>query len=122
MKWYRLQRAPAPLCVYLKSAHYEHSIFSALVWLAPGAEAKLERASETSPVWCGHKDVLHLNKRNPFQEKKETEAAVVNGVANPSPAPALIVLNIFNALIWKKLISCAKGANFDTTNNYIYIN
>ncbi len=45
--------------------------------------------SETSPVWCGHKDVLHLNKRNPFQEK-ETEAAVVNGVANPSPAPTLI--------------------------------
>ncbi len=57
---------------------------SVLVWLAPGAEATLERASETSPVWCGHKDVLHLNKRNPFQEK-ETEAADVNGVANPSP-------------------------------------
>ncbi len=29
------------------------------------------------------------------------EAAVVNGVANPSPAPALTALNIFNALIWK---------------------
>ncbi len=39
--------------------------------------------------------VLHLNKCNPFQEK-DTEAAVVNGVANPSPSPAL---NIFNALI-----------------------
>ncbi len=33
----------------------------------------------------------------------ETEAAVVNGVANPSPAPALIALNIFNALIWKNV-------------------
>ncbi len=84
MKWYRLR------------AQY----LSTLVWLAPGAEATLERASETSPVWCGHKDILHLNKRNPFQEK-EKEAAVVNGVANPSPAPALIALNIFKALIWK---------------------
>ncbi len=67
----KLQRAPSPLCVYLKSVRYEHSVFSALVWLAPGAEATLERASETSPVWCGHKDVLHLNKRNPFQEKRD---------------------------------------------------
>ncbi len=57
--------------------------------------------SETSPVWCGHKDILDLNKHNPFQEK-ETEAAVVNGVANTSPAPVLIALNILNALIWKK--------------------
>ncbi len=63
-----------------------------LIWLAPGAEATLERASETSPIWCGHKDVLHLNAI--LFKKKETEAAVVNGVANPSPAPALIVLNI----------------------------
>ncbi len=55
----------------LKSARYEHSIFPTLVWLAPGAEAMLERASETSPVWCGHKDVLHLHKRNPFQEKRD---------------------------------------------------
>ncbi len=31
--------------------------------------------------------------------KKETEDAVVNGVANPSPAPALIALNIYNTLI-----------------------
>ncbi len=30
----------------------------------------------------------------------------MNGVANPSPAPALIALNIFNELIWKKKISC----------------
>ncbi len=87
MKLYRLSRAPAPLRVYLKSARYEHGIFSALVWLAPGAEATLERTS--------------LNKRNP-KKKGETEAAVVNGVANPSPAPALIALNIFNRLIWKK--------------------
>ncbi len=30
-----------------------------------------------------------------------TETAAVNGVANPSSAPALIALNIFNALNWK---------------------
>ncbi len=82
----------------ITSARYEHSIFSALVWLVSGTEAKLERVSETSPFWWGHKDVLHLNKRNPFQEKRDFEAAVVNGVANPSHVPAL---NIFNALIWK---------------------
>ncbi len=57
--------------LYLKSACYEHSMFSALIWLVPGAEATLERASETSPVWRGHKDVLHLNKRNLFQEKRD---------------------------------------------------
>ncbi len=45
-----------------------------------------------SPIWCGHKDVFLF-------KKKETEAAVVNGVANASPAPALIALNIFKALI-----------------------
>ncbi len=33
-----------------------------------------ECASETSPISCGHKDALLL--------KKETEAAVVSGVAN----------------------------------------
>ncbi len=27
----------------------------------------------------------------------------MNGVANPSPAPALVALNIFNASIWKKI-------------------
>ncbi len=31
------------------------------------------RASETSPILCGHKDALHLNKRNPFQEKKRRQ-------------------------------------------------
>ncbi len=64
-------RAGTFVRVFEESARYEHSIFYALVWLAPGAEATLERASETSPVWCGHKDVLHLNKRNPFQEKRD---------------------------------------------------
>ncbi len=59
------------LLLLLFEERYEHSIFSAFVWLAPGAEATLERASETSPVWCGHKDFLHLNKRNPFQEKRD---------------------------------------------------
>ncbi len=103
--WYEMIQAKARrhLCACIWRALYEHSIFSALVWLAPDAEATLERKSETSPVWCGHKDVLHLNKCNPFQEKKETEAAVVNGVANPCPAPALKALNIFNTLIWKNV-------------------
>ncbi len=31
-----------------------------------------------------------------LSRKKETEAAVVSGVANPSSTPALTVLNIFN--------------------------
>ncbi len=72
--WYEMTQATAlaaPLCVYLNSARYEHFILSALIRYAAGAEAKLE--SETSPVWCGHKDVLHLNKRNPFQEKRDRE-------------------------------------------------
>ncbi len=30
-----------------------------------------------------------------------TETAVMSGVANPSSAPALIALNIFNELNWK---------------------
>ncbi len=35
-----------------------------------------------------------------------TEAAVVSAVVNPSPAPALIALNIFNALNWQ--INCMR--------------
>ncbi len=31
-------------------------------------------------------------------KKKETEAAIVSGVAKPSPAPELTALNIFNAI------------------------
>ncbi len=89
------------LCACIWRAHATNTVsfphsFDSRLWRG----GDVMRASETSPVWCGHKDVLHLNKRNPFQEK-ETEAAVVNGVANPSPAPALIALNIFAALIWK---------------------
>ncbi len=44
-------------------------------------------------------------------------------VANPSPAPAFIALNIFNAFNLKKGISRVRRANFDTTNilYYIYI-
>ncbi len=66
---------------------------SVLVWLAPGAEVKLERESENCPVWCARKEVLHLNKCNSL--------AVFSGVAKPSPATALIALNIFNPLNWK---------------------
>ncbi len=36
-------------------------------------------------------------------KKNETEAVIVSGVANPSPAPALI---IFNAIKLEKLIIC----------------
>ncbi len=79
---------------------YWSCTFSVLVWLALGAEAKLEHASEKSLVWCGRKDIA----RNATQEKNKTEAAVVSGVPNPSSAPALIALNIFNALNRKKKV------------------
>ncbi len=72
---------------------------SVILWLAPGAE---EWASEKSSVWCGRKDILHL-KRNSCQEKKGPIAAVVSGVANPSPSPALTALNIFKGIIHPKI-------------------
>ncbi len=37
-----------------------------------------------------------------LSKEKVTETAVLSGVANPSPTPALITLNIFNALNKKK--------------------
>ncbi len=49
------------------------------------------------------KDVLCLNN---FFFKKETEAAVVSGVANPSSSPLLTALNIFNAVKLEKWIDC----------------
>ncbi len=91
--WYEIIHATAHAGTFVR-------VIEERVWLTPGAEATLERMSETSPVWCGHKDVLHLNKRNPFQEKRDRGSSCEWG-ANPSPAPALIALNIFNALIWK---------------------
>ncbi len=48
-----------------------HLYLSALIWLALGAE--VECASEKSPVWCGSKDVLCLNKHNICQEKKKRQ-------------------------------------------------
>ncbi len=42
-------------------------------------------------------------------KKKETEAAVMSEVANPSSAPALIALNMFNAVKLEKLITCVNG-------------
>ncbi len=42
---------------------------------------------------------------NFLSREKVTETAVLNGVANPSSAPALIVLNIFNALNWEKCLT-----------------
>ncbi len=81
---------------------------------------EVERASEKSPVWCGRKDVLRLNKCNSCQENKKTEAAIVSGVANPSSAPALTVLKIFNAHKLEKWIACV-NANFDSTTLNLYI-
>ncbi len=45
---------------------------SALVWLAPVAEAKWS-PSEKSSVLCGRKDALHLNKCNSCQEKRQKQ-------------------------------------------------
>ncbi len=56
------------------------------------------RASETSPVWCGRKDLMQLDA------KTHTETAVMSGLANPSPLPALTALNNFNELNLKKNI------------------
>ncbi len=58
-------------------------------------------ASEKCPIWCARKDVLRLNKLNSL--------AVLSGVAKPIPAPALIALNIYNALNWKKLNACVNA-------------
>ncbi len=44
-------------------------------------------------VWCARKDVLCLNKCKSL--------VVLSGVGKPSPAPALIAVNIFSALNWK---------------------
>ncbi len=44
-----------------------------------------------------------------LSRKKETEAAVVSGVANPSSAPVLTVLNIFNAVKLERLIACVNA-------------
>ncbi len=91
-RWYEMIQAvcTGAFVLYLKSVCYEHGIFSALIWLAPGAEAMLERASETSPIWCSHKDVLHLNKRNPFQEIKRWRQQLWMGWPTLAPPPALI--------------------------------
>ncbi len=42
-------------------------------------------------------------------KKKETEAAIVSGVANPSSATVLTVLNIFNAVKLERLIACVNA-------------
>ncbi len=49
---------------------------SALVWLAPGAELKLERVSR---VECARKDVLCLYKCNSCQEKRDRSSNCVWG-------------------------------------------
>ncbi len=61
-----------------------------------------------------------------LSREKVTETAVVNEVANLSPAPALIALNIFNALNWKEIIGCVNVLILTALicmyiNKYIYI-
>ncbi len=75
-------------------------LFSTLVCLAPAAEVKWSTRLKRLLF-----DVLVKTLINALHKflarKKETEAAVVSGEANTSPAPALTALNIFNALNWK---------------------
>ncbi len=62
----------------------------------------LERVSETSPGWCGHKDVLHLNKCNPFQEERDWGSSCER-VDQPQPRPCV---NCIKLLIRTKMIAC----------------
>ncbi len=55
-----------------------------------------------------------------FLSRIETEAAIVNGVANPSSTPVLTALNIFNIVKLEKLITCI-NANFDSTIIYLFV-
>ncbi len=52
------------------------------------------------------------------RKKKETEAAVVSGVAKPRSAFALTVLNICNAIKLEKWIACVN--TLTVTNIYIF--
>ncbi len=70
-----------------------HAEYSTVSW----RWGEVERTSETSPVWCARKDFLWLNKCT-SQQEKETEAAVVSGVANTSPAPVLILTALITTL------------------------
>ncbi len=69
------ERAGTFVRVFEERALRAQYLLRARLTRACDAEATLERASETSPVWCGHKDVLHLNKRNPFQEKRDRDSS-----------------------------------------------
>ncbi len=84
--------------VLLKLSHLITCNVSALVWIAPCAEAKWSVHLKSLPfdvvvkIFCVYINAILV-------KKKEMEAAVVSRVANPSPAPAL---NIFNTV---KLVS-----------------
>ncbi len=62
---------------------------SELVRFTPGAEEKLERASEKSPVWCGRKDLL-----DNFSQEKRNMQQLWMGWQTLAPPHAL---NIFNS-------------------------
>lgn len=54
--------------------------FRTLVWFAPGTEAKFVCVLDKSPVCCGHKEtVLHLNKLNSGQDKKDRNGSCEQG-------------------------------------------
>ncbi len=61
--------------------------------LTPGAVVKWSVRLKRLPF-----DVVVKTFCNFLSREKVTEAAVVNGAANPSPTPVLIALNIFNML------------------------
>ncbi len=69
----------------------------------PRSWSEVESAPETSPVWCGSKNVLRLNKFTSCQEKK-WQTAVVSGVANPSPC-----IKHFLRIKLKKLMTCVNA-------------
>ncbi len=66
--------------------------FSALIWLAPGAEAKLQCTSEKSPVWFGCKKIhrFHVSIKAFLVKKKGTQTAVLSRVAKLRSVVALL--------------------------------
>ncbi len=119
MKWYRLQRASTCACIEEHALQAQYRFRARLTRASFDAEVKLERTSETSLVWCGRKDVLRLNKCTSYQEKKWQKLPLWVGWPTLGSAPALIALNIFNALNWK-LIACV-NALILTALIYIFI-
>ncbi len=82
----------------LKRARYEHSIFSALVWLVPGAEVKLERVWNVSRLMWSQRRSASEKTRSFSRKKRQRQQ------------------------LWMFFVYLLRyRANFDTTNIYIYI-